>query len=33
MTQSCDFAINIDTDEKVENCNMYCDYKYEYNDS
>ena len=33
MSQSCDFPINIDTTEKQENCNMYCDYKYEYNDS
>jgi len=33
MSQSCDFPINIDTTEKAENCNMYCDYKYEYNDS
>ena len=33
MAQQCDFAIDIDTNEKVENCNMYCDYKYEYNDS
>ena len=33
MTQQCDFPINIDTTEKAENCNMYCDYKYEYNDS
>ena len=33
MSQSCDFPINIDTAVKAENCNMYCDYKYEYNDS
>ena len=33
MSQSCDFPINIDTSVKAENCNMYCDYKYEYNDS
>ena len=33
MSQPCDFPINIDTTEKAENCNMYCDYKYEYNDS
>ena len=33
MSQSCDFPVNIDTTEKQENCNMYCDYKYEYNDS
>jgi carbonic anhydrase len=33
MSQSCNFPINIDTTEKAENCNMYCDYKYEYNDS
>lgn len=33
MSQQCDFPINIDTTEKAENCNMYCDYKYEYNDS
>ena len=29
----CDFPVNIDTTVKAENCNMYCDYKYEYNDS
>ena len=29
----CDFPVNIDTTVKSENCNMYCDYKYEYNDS
>jgi carbonic anhydrase len=29
----CDFPINIDTTVKAENCNMYCDYKYDYNDS
>jgi hypothetical protein len=33
MSQSCDFPINIDTAIKAENCNMYCDYKYDYNDS
>lgn len=33
MSQPCDFPINIDTTVKAENCNMYCDYKYEYNDS
>jgi carbonic anhydrase len=33
MSQTCDFPINIDTSVKAENCNMYCDYKYEYNDS
>jgi carbonic anhydrase len=33
MSQPCDFSINIDTTVKAENCNMYCDYKYEYNDS
>ena len=31
--RECDFSINIDTTVKAENCNMYCDYKYEYNDS
>ena len=29
----CDFPVNIDTTVKAENCNMYCDYKYDYNDS
>ena len=33
MAQPCDFPVNIDTTVKAENCNMYCDYKYEYNDS
>jgi carbonic anhydrase len=33
MSQPCDFPINIDTTVKAENCNMYCDYKYDYNDS
>jgi hypothetical protein len=33
MSDSCKFPINIDTAVKAENCNMYCDYKYEYNDS
>ena len=33
VAQSCDFPVNIDTTVKAENCNMYCDYKYEYNDS
>jgi carbonic anhydrase len=33
MSESCNFAINIDTTVKAENCNMYCDYKYDYNDS
>ena len=33
MSQPCDFPINIDTSVKAENCNMYCDYKYDYNDS
>ena len=33
MSESCKFPINIDTAVKAENCNMYCDYKYEYNDS
>jgi carbonic anhydrase len=33
MSESCKFAINIDTEVKAENCNMYCDYKYDYNDS
>ena len=33
MSDPCIGAINIDTTEKAENCNMYCDYKYDYNDS
>ena len=33
MSQPCNFPINIDTNVKAENCNMYCDYKYDYNDS
>ena len=33
MTDPCNDAINIDTTVKAENCNMYCDYKYDYNDS
>jgi carbonic anhydrase len=33
MSQQCNFPINIDTNVKAENCNMYCDYKYDYNDS
>lgn len=33
MTSTCDFPVNIDTTVKAQNCNMYCDYKYEYNDS
>jgi len=33
MSDRCNDAINIDTTEKAENCNMYCDYKYDYNDS
>ena len=30
---SCRFPVNIDTDATLQNCNMYCDYKYDYNDS
>lgn len=33
MSDPCNDAINIDTTVKAENCNMYCDYKYDYNDS
>ena len=33
MSDPCIGAINIDTTEKAENCNMYCDYRYDYNDS
>ena len=33
MSQPCYSPINIDTNVKAENCNMYCDYKYDYNDS
>jgi len=33
MSDPCSYTINIDTTVKAENCNMYCDYKYDYNDS
>lgn len=33
MSDHCSYTINIDTTVKAENCNMYCDYKYDYNDS
>ena len=33
MSHYYDFPIKIDTTEKQENCKLYCDYKYEYNDS
>lgn len=33
MAQPCDFPVNIDTSVKAENCNITCNYKYDYNDS
>lgn len=33
MSQACSFPVNIDTSVKAENCNITCNYKYDYNDS
>jgi len=33
MPEACVFPVNIDTDTISQNCNLYCDYKYDYNDS
>lgn len=33
MAQACSFPVNIDTSVKAENCNITCNYKYDYNDS
>ena len=33
MPEACVFPVNIDTDTISKNCNLYCDYKYDYNDS
>lgn len=33
MPSTCVFPVNIDTDTISKNCNMYCDFKYDYNDS
>ena len=33
MAQLCDFPVNIDTSVKTDNCNITCNYKYDYNDS